>query len=522
MDYIEILDTTLRDGEQGEGISFTLKDKLEITNILDSLGLDIIEGGWPGSNPKSKHYFNDVRKLKLKKSQIAAFCSTHHPKFSAKKDTNLIQTLAANPDIFVIFGKTWDKHVRTALGIDLEKNLQLIQDSVDYLRSLNKRVIFDAEHFFDGYASNPSYSLKCLEAAVKGGADTLCLCDTNGGSMPHHIAQTVTAVIQKQSCKIGIHTHNDCGLATANTLSAIESGARHIQGTLNGYGERCGNANLSTIIPILKLKPLQKACSIELKCNLNKLRTSSLKLDEYANIKPNPAAPFVGKSAFAHKGGIHVSAILKDASLYEHIKPELIGNKQRVIVSEQSGASNILDAAKSINLDLKKDDSRLPEFLNLLKAQEALGYHYEYADGSLELLLLKHFKNFKPKLIMERFRVLNEIRAKSETIIEAIIKIKLNQKSYHVVAEGNGPVSAIDIALRSILMTQYPQIETAHLVDYKVRVLSNKQHSKEKVRVLISFSNSEEHWNSIGVSTNIINASFEALLDSYEYFLRKE
>ncbi len=512
-----ILDTTLRDGEQGEGISFTVKDKLKITHLLDQLGMHYIEGGWPGSNPKAVNYFESVQNTKLKHSKLAAFGSTRRAKNSAKDDANLNALLAANTPVVVIFGKTWDFHATHALKVSLEENLALIKDSVAYLKKHNREVIFDAEHFFDGYKNNPKYALSCLKEAHKAGADILTLCDTNGGCLPSEVFKIATKVVETfPDAQIGIHTHNDAGMAVANTLAAVEAGAVHIQGTLNGYGERCGNANLSSIIPTLMLKMGIKCVS---DAQLTSLTNASRHLDEIANVVPDHFMPYVGKSAFAHKGGVHVSAILKHPETYEHIAPEKVGNHQRVVVSELAGVSNLVHKAKQLGISLDSKSEKVKALLDDVKALENEGYQYEEAEASLTLLLRQRVMGDKPKLKLISFRVIDEKEGVNSLVVEAVIKARINGQLVHIAAEGNGPVSALDHALQKALIPIFPIVSQVKLVDYKVRVLNSADGTSARVRVLIESEDTSKTWGTIGVSENVVEASWKALVDCYEYKL---
>lgn len=514
---IQIFDTTLRDGEQGEGVSFTVGDKLKITKLLDELGVSYIEGGWPASNPKAMDFFNQVRKLKLKNAKMVAFGSTMHPRFQqAEEDSNLQGLIGANTPVVCIFGKSWALHATQALGISLDRNLELIRNSILFLKSKRKEVIFDAEHFFDGYRDNPEYALSVLEAAQKSGAHAVVLCDTNGGSLPHQIREAVQAVKKRISIRIGIHCHNDGELAVANTLEAVLHGATHIQGTMNGMGERCGNANLCAVIANLQLK-LGK--SILSATQLSKLTNTSHLVAEIANLHlPNNLA-FTGKSAFAHKGGIHVSAVSKNAKLYEHIAPEKVGNIQRVLVSEQSGISNLLYKAKQAGVNLKRDDAATKNLLNKIKELEHQGYQFEGGEASFHILVKKMYGRHKPLFTLHAFRVISEKQGLQELQIEATLHAEIKNEKIHIAADGNGPVSALDHALRKALSKHYPSIQKLQLVDYKVRVLDGQAGTGSKVRVLIETSDGNKSWGTVGVSHNIIEASWLALLDSYEYYL---
>ena len=516
---VSILDTTLRDGEQGEGISFTVKDKLKITQLLDNLGVQYIEGGWPGSNPKAVEYFNQVKTLPLKHAKIAAFGSTRRAKNTPENDPNLQALIKAETPVVVIFGKTWDFHVTHALKISLEENLALIYDSVAFLKSHGREVIFDSEHFFDGFKRNPEYALKAVCAAYEGGADILCLCDTNGGSLPSDIQAATQAVCQKFDRMVGIHAHNDGGMGTAISIAAVDGGARHVQGTLNGYGERCGNANLSTIIPNLLVKKGLSCISYD---HLKELTPISRHLDEIANISHNDFLPYVGRSAFAHKAGVHVSAVLKHPETYEHIDPTLVGNSQRILVSELSGVSNLLYKAQEYGISVSADSSQLPLLLKEIKAMENAGYQFEEAEASFELLMKRFLEDFKPIIELQSYRVITEKHGDDKSLLEATIKAKIAGKLVHIVGEGNGPVSSLDHALRRSLEPIFHAIKNVHLVDYKVRVLNSKDGTDAKVRVLIESTDGTRSWGTVGVSENVIEASWKALVDSFEYKLLGE
>ncbi|MDD5455768.1 MAG: citramalate synthase [Candidatus Margulisbacteria bacterium] len=516
---IKIFDTTLRDGEQSEGISFTLQDKLRITRLLDDFGMDYIEGGWPFSNPKAIEYFKEVRKLKLKHSKIIAFGSTRRAKNSAEEDANLNALIAAKPDGACIFGKTWDFHVTEALKISLEKNLELIEDSLAYLKKHFREVFFDAEHFFDGYKRNPQYAIKCLQAAAKGGADVLVLCDTNGGTLANDVVRIIREVKTKIKTPLGIHAHNDGDMAVANSLLAVHEGCIQVQGTINGYGERCGNANLCSIIPALVLKMKEKTSQVK---KMDELTSLSRHVSEIVNIAPNYHQPYVGRSAFSHKGGIHVSAILKNPETYEHLDPKLVGNQQRVVVSDQSGLSNLEYKAKEfgINIDPKSDE--IKKLLNDVKELEQMGYQFEEGEASFELMLRRATKKYKPFFKLMGFRIINDQQGDDTYVIEATVKIMIDGEVVHTAGEGNGPVSALDHAFRKALKRKYPQIEDMHLTDYKVRVLNSKKGTDAKVRVIVESADDHETWQTVGVSSNIIEASWNALVDSVEYKLLKE
>ena len=515
---ISIYDTTLRDGTQMEGINFSLEDKLRIAKRLDHLGVHYIEGGWPGSNPKDSRFFEEMKNIRLNHARITAFGSTRHAKIAVDKDPNIQALLAAQTGTICIFGKTWDLHVKEALNIFLEENLVMIRESVGYLKQHGKEVIYDAEHFFDGYKSNPRYALSTLEAAMEAGADTIVLCDTNGGSIPQEIEAAIVMVKKVIKIPLGIHSHNDSDMAVANTITAVKMGCCHVQGTINGYGERCGNANLCSIIPNLKLK-LSIACIDD--AQLKSLTEVSRYVSELANMVPQTHQPFVGASAFAHKGGIQVSAIKKNTRTYEHIQPELVGNSRRILISELAGQSSILHKAEEYKIDLSKNTIDVRKILQKVKELEDAGYQFEGADASLELLMKKTVGDYKPSFILKDFQVVvekkeNEIRSK------ATITIEVNDEVEHTVAEGDGPVDALGKALRKALEGFYPILKGAHLTDYKVRVLDAKDGTAAKVRVLIESSDINEIWGTVGVSENLIEASYQALRDSIEYVLHRK
>ncbi len=515
---IFLYDTTLRDGAQAEGISYSLEDKLSITHKLDELGIDYIEGGWPGSNPKDILYFQKMKKLKLKHAKIAAFGSTRHAKNKAEKDPNLKALIEAGTPVVTIFGKSWDLHVKYALRVSMEENLAMIYDSVKYLKKKGKEVIYDAEHFFNGFKDNPEYAIKTLQMAEEAGADCLVLCDTNGGSLPFEVEEIVANVVRIVKTPLGIHAHNDSDTAVANSLSAVKSGAVHVQGTMNGLGERCGNGNLCSIIPDLNLKMGLAALNQK---QLSKLTAVSRYIGEVANIVPNDHQPYVGLSAFAHKGGIHVSAVERKSETYEHIAPEVVGNHRRILVSELSGKSNILFLAQKMGLDLDPNKPETKEILQTVKEMEHDGYQFEAAEASLEVLIKKATGHYKKFFDLEGFKVIVEQR--DETLIsEATVKLFVSGELVHVASEGDGPVNALDSALRKGLGRFYPQLKEMRLVDYKVRVLNTGAATAAKVRVLIESQDQNSIWSTVGVSENIIEASWKALVDSIEYKLLKK
>ncbi len=519
MTKVRIYDTTLRDGAQAEGISFSLDDKVRIAQRLDELGIHYIEGGWPGSNPKDIKFFQRMKRMKLKNAKLTAFGSTRRAKYPAGKDPNIRALLKSGTKVVCIFGKSWDLHVRIALGVSLEKNLELIEDSVSYLKKKKKEVIYDAEHFFDGYKHDPSYALKTLEVAQRAGADWIILCDTNGGTLPFELSKIMREVRKKIKVPLGIHAHNDSGLAVANTLAAVQEGALQVQGTINGLGERCGNVNLCSVIPNLQIKMGMECIK---KKQLSRLTEVSRYVAELANLPHDERQPFVGNSSFAHKGGIHVSAVKKDPRTYEHILPELVGNHRRILVSELAGRSNILYKAKEYGLDLEKKTPQTVKVLEDLKRLEDEGYQFEGAEGSFELLMKKALGKYKSLFDLEGFRVTVEKRKNGTLNCEATIKVKVKGIEEHTAAEGRGPINALDNALRKALEEFYPSLKNVRLTDYKVRVLDVKAGTAAPVRVLVEARDKKERWGTVGVSTNIIEASWQALVDSLEYKLLKK
>ena len=517
MRSIEIYDTTLRDGAQSEDISFSVEDKLRITEKLDLLGVHYIEGGWPGSNPRDIEYFKKVKKLKLENGLVVAFGSTHRPKKKPEKDETLNSLLEAGTKAVTIFGKTWDFHVREALRVSEEENLDIIHNSVAYLKKHAEKVFFDAEHFFDGYVNNPEYALKCLGAAEAAGADCLVLCDTNGGSITTVVRETVKKVVKNFKTPVGIHVHNDTDCAVANSIIAVEFGVSQVQGTINGFGERCGNANLISIIPNIQFKLGLKCISPE---QLRKLRDVSRFVDEIANVRHFKRQPYIGDSAFAHKAGMHVSAIRKHPGTYEHIDPEQVGNARRILISDQAGKSNILRKAEEFGLKLSTDSPQVQEIVRELKDLENQGYQFEGAEASFELLMKKALGLHKTFFNLIGFRLIVEKRKEGEDpLSEATIMLRAGGHIEHTAATGNGPVNALDNALRKALEKFYPQLKEVKLHDDKVRVLTAGRGTTAKVRVLIESGDKENRWGTVGVSENIIEASYQALVDSIEYKL---
>ena len=519
---IQVYDTTLRDGSQGEGISLSLSDKLKIARQLDRLGVPFIEGGWPGANPKDVQFFWKLKEEPLQNSQVVAFCSTRRPHVAVAEDKMLQGILAAGTHWVTIFGKSWDLHVTETLKTSLEENLAMIRETIEYLRSQGRKVIYDAEHWFDGYKHNPQYALMTLKTALTAGAEWLALCDTNGGTLPHEVTQVVTqiiAAVPELAGKLGIHTHNDAGTAVANAIAAVMSGATMIQGTINGYGERCGNANLCTLIPNLQLK-LGYSCLSDLQ--LSQLSPISHSISEIVNLAPDDRAPFVGRSAFAHKAGVHVSAVEKNPLTYEHIQPELIGNQRRIVISDQSGLSNVLHYAAKFGINLSKQDVNCRQILDKLKSLENEGYQFEAAEASFELLMRSILDPGKQLFQLKGFQVHCNINQEIDNPASpalATIKVAVDNEHLLEVAEGNGPVAALDSALRKALVKFYPQIADFYLADYKVRILDGGAGTAAKTRVLVESSNGAERWTTIGVSTNILDASYQAVVEGMEYGL---
>jgi 2-isopropylmalate synthase len=529
MESILLYDTTLRDGTQGEKINFTALDKLKIARQLDDLGIHFVEGGWPGANDKDREFFESAKKEAFKTVKLAAFGATHKFGIKVKDDVHLNAIINSGAPVGTIFGKTWDLHVKKILRIKLKENLDLIRDSVEYLKIHDLEVQYDAEHFFDGYKDNSAYALETLVAAAEGSADALILCDTNGGTLPHEIETIIGEVWNhfrkkgkalKNKIRLGIHTHNDSGLAVANSIAAVRAGAVIVQGTINGYGERCGNADLTSLIPVLKLKMGYPCISDE---NLAKLRKVSMYISETANMTPLNNRPFVGKSAFAHKGGLHVNAIMKEPRAYEHMNPDLVGNRRRVLVSDMSGKSNIEYKAKELGIDIENSGVDSRQIISEIKRLEQEGYQFEVADGSFQILVEKLSKQFKPLFDLESFRVTIEKNKDRPCYSHATIKISVHGEVEEITAaEGDGPVSALDNALRKALNHVYSNIlDPVHLVDFKVRVLDGRDGTGARVRVLIESRDEDSIWSTIGVSEDIIEASWQALADSFQYKLAK-
>jgi 2-isopropylmalate synthase len=512
------LDTTLRDGTQGESVSFSVDDKLVIAQKLDELGIDYIEGGWPGSNPKDKEFFSHARELKLKHAKLAAFGSTRFAKNALEQDRNVLALLEAGTPAVSIFGKSWDLHTQRALGISEEENRKLIYETVRFLKDHGKEVIYDAEHFFDGYTANPSFALGTLEAAQKAGADVLCLCDTNGGTLPGRLTEVVAEVRKRFDGILGIHTHNDSDVAVANTLAAVEQGATHVQGCMNGYGERCGNANLTSIIATLELKLGHTVVGPE---KLAGLASAARFIAELANLPLRNDQPFVGRSAFAHKGGVHVSAVLKESSTYEHIAPELVGNRQRVLVSDLSGRGNILYKLKQHGLADRLSDDARRELLERIKQMEYEGYELEAAEGTFELLVREALHPGLHFFDVASYEVSTKSGGPSGPRSTATVVLKAQDGMHSATAAGHGPFNALHLCLRKCLSAVYPQVTEVHLTDYKVRVLDSRKGTAAKVRVLIEWSDHRKSWTTVGVSDNVIEASWKALVDAIQLELMR-
>ncbi len=519
MQKIFLYDTTLRDGTQGEEVSFSAEDKIKIAKRLDAFGVSYIEGGWPGSNPKDMEFFERARNTVFKHAKIAAFGSTRRAKNPVEKDANIRALLDAQTPVVTIFGKTWLLHVKEALQISPEQNLTIISDSVAYLKRHKKEVIYDAEHFFDGYKHDKSYAVHSLAVAASAGAEILVLCDTNGGTLPWEVAEIVREVKKNINTPLGIHTHNDSGTATASSLMAVREGCVQVQGTINGYGERCGNANLCTIIPDLQLKMGYRCIADE---KLQHLTSVSRYVSELANMKHQKNLPFVGESAFAHKGGVHVSAVMKSAFTYEHIVPEAVGSVRRVLISDLSGRSNVLFKAKELGVELDEKSSAVQKIVDEIKEMEHYGYSYEDAEGSFELMVKRHTGEMKHFFDLERFKVsIQKDDLENDARSEALIKIRVGNETEITAAEGDGPVNALDKALRKALGKFYPELNQIHLTDYKVRVLDTQNATAAKVRVLIETKNGELSWNTVGVSPDVVEASWIAVVDSINYHLLK-
>ncbi|NLG52601.1 MAG: citramalate synthase [Clostridiales bacterium] len=513
---IAVLDTTLRDGMQGEGISYSVRDKLSIVRALDNIGIKYIEAGNPGSNPKDMEFFNAALKLKLNNSKLCAFGSTRRKNVKISEDPGIAALTSVDVPVYVIFGKTDELHVTQILNCSLEENLDMISDTVSYLKSLGKEVIYDAEHFFDGYARNGKYALKTLEAAVSAGADCIVLCDTNGGRFPAEINDITSLVVKKFGVDVGIHCHNDCGLAVADSISAVLAGAAHVQGTFLGFGERCGNARLSTLIPNLQLK-LGYSCIPE---NLmSELTDTAHQIAEITNTSVPKNTPYVGRSAFAHKAGMHADGVLKNSASFEHVSPESVGNERRFLMSEMSGRSAIMTVINKIASGFDRNSPAIHKIIKKLKESELAGYQYEAAEASFELLVRKELGLYVPYFKLIGFKTIGEQNEGVVRDASAIIHVAVGDKSEMTAAAGDGPVHALDCALRKALEVFYPELKSVHLIDYKVRVLNHSAAAAAAVRVLITSTDGEHVWSTVGVSTDIIQASWQALVDSIEYKL---
>ena len=518
MENIKLYDTTLRDGMQAEGVSFSLADKLSIARRLNELGIHYIEGGYAASNPKEVQFFQEVAKLGLKNSKIVAFGSTRRADSSVEDDASLNAMLACRTRAVTLVGKTWDMHVKKVLGCSVDENLAICAESVEYFKKHGLEVIFDAEHFFDGYKANPKYAMKVLTAAAEAGADVLALCDTNGGSLTDEVHEiTRTVCTRFGTLVVGIHTHNDTDCATANTLAAVRAGARHIQGTLNGLGERCGNANLCIVIPNLAFKMGMDVLTPD---RIKTLTEVSRYIFELGNITPVMNMPYVGKSAFAHKAGLHVDALRKSKKTYEHISPELVGNERRFLISELSGKSNVLAELEKARIAEDKELAR--KILVRVQELESEGYQFEAANASFDLLIRKIMGTYKPAFELVKYHVTVEKRATGKLVSEATVKLRVDGVTEHVVGEGDGPINALDAALRKSLENFYPSIKEVHLFDYKVRVVNARAGTAARVRVIIESRDKTSIWGTVGVSENIIEASWQALVDSVDYKLQKD
>jgi 2-isopropylmalate synthase len=515
---VEIYDTTLRDGSQGEGINFSVMDKLRIAEKLDSFGVHYIEGGWPGSNPKDIEFFAEAKRRKFKRARLAAFGSTRRKGVAVESDDQVRLLLEAETPVVTIFGKSWLLHVKEVLRATPAENLGMIGDTIRFLKDHGRFVIYDAEHGFDGYKEDPDYALATLQAAEQAGADFVVLCDTNGGSLPSEVERITAQVRGRLTTRLGIHTHNDTGLATANALAAISAGATQVQGTINGYGERTGNCNLTSMIPTVALK-LRKACIPE--SSLPKLKELSQFVDEIANIRHDPRQPWVGEAAFAHKGGAHVNAVQKLVRTYEHIDPSQIGNSRRVLISDLAGRSNILMKARELGFKLTNETPELKEILARIKQLEHEGYEFEAAEGSLALLIRKLLKHEEPPFKIEGYHV-SIRRDRAIMVCQASVKVLVDGETEHTIAEGDGPVNALDGALRAALVNFFPQLKRIQLADYKVRILNSTAGTGARTRVLIESTDGKDEWGTVGVHDNIIEASLQALSDSLEYRLMKK
>lgn len=516
MSRIAIYDTTLRDGSQGEGVNFSLQDKLLLTRRLDDLGVDYIEGGYPLSNPKDAEYFRAVKNIPLKHAKVCSFGMTRRKNCDPATDTCISALLDAGTPVVTIVGKTWDFHVTNVIGTTPDENLRMIADSVAYCKAAGREVMYDAEHFFDGFRANPEYAIKTLLAAEGAGASCVILCDTNGGTMPERVAELVTEVRKQLRCEVGIHCHNDCDVAVANTLAAVRAGATQVQGTMNGIGERCGNVDLVSVIANLAIKYKYEVLQPE---SLVRLTEASRYVYELANMNFRPGQAFVGQSAFAHKGGMHTHAVAKDPSTYEHINPEVVGNERRILVSELSGQSTIV--TKTAKYALATDKAVMAKILQQVQDMEYAGYEFEAAEASFDLLVRKATEQYKPWFHLDSYRVKTE-HLVNTLMTEATVKLSVNGSTEHTVSEGDGPVNALDGAVRKALLPHFPKLAEMQLVDYKVRVVNSKEGSAGKVRVVIESRDHGDVWGTVGVSENIIEATWLALMDSFEFKLFKD
>ncbi len=514
---IEIYDTTLRDGTQGEGVAFSVADKLRITERLDAFGVHYIEGGWPGSNPKDIEFFDQARHRTLHRARLAAFGSTRRKDIAVEADDQVRLLLDAGTPVVTIYGKTWLLHVHEVLQTTPEENLAMIADTVRFLKQHGKFVVYDAEHAFDGAKHDREYALATWRAAEEAGADVMTLCDTNGGSLPRQIAELTAFARERLRVRIGIHTHDDIGLGVANAVASLDAGATHVQGTMNGYGERTGNCNLTSVIPIVHFKLKKSSVPPE---SLQQLKDLSQFIDETANIRPNPRLPWVGAAAFSHKGGTHVNAVQKVLSSYEHIDPSLVGNRRHVLISDLAGRSNIVMKARELGFDVTNQTPELRDMLNRIKELEHQGYEFEAADGSLALLIRKSLVKSPPPFFVDAYHVSVRREGASSTC-EAVVKVRVGEQSEHRVAEGDGPVNALDAALRAALVRYYQELEHVHLTDYKVRIIDSTTGTAARTRVLIESSDGTSEWGTVGVNDNIVEASLQALVDSLEFALIK-
>lgn len=516
---VEIFDSTLRDGAQAEGISFSVEDKLKILKTLDSIGVKYIEAGNPGSNPKDLDFFERSKQLKMKNAELVAFGSTRRCGIQASEDKNIQSILSAGTNTIAIFGKAWDFHVTDIIRTTPEENLLMISDTISYLTQLGKSVIFDAEHFFDGFKSNPEYAMLTLRAAKDAGAICLVLCDTNGGAFPQEVYDITQNVVSEFDISVGIHCHNDCGMAVANSIMAVEAGANHVQGTFTGFGERCGNTPLSTVIPCLQIKKGVECIPSE---QMKELTLVSRFIAEIANVPLYDREPFVGRTAFSHKGGMHIDGVSKASHSFEHIDPELVGNERKFLTSEVAGRSTILAKIQRVKPEIQKDSPETEQIISKLKQLEHEGYQFEAAESSVELVIRKHLGKYKPFFELVNFKAIDEQPVQNGASASALIKVIVDGKEEITAAEGDGPVNALDKALRKALEVFYPELSTVHLTDYKVRVLDGKSATASKVRVLIESSDGVDNWSTVGVSQDIIDASWIALVDSIEYKLIKD